>query len=205
MKKLLIAAAIVFSAPAMAQYKCTVNGKTTYSDAPCAAVSSSARQARNNEVEDSPLEKMNAKELQAHFEQEMAKERAEKKRIADQEKAEAAARAAQAERVAQRDAEKAAELKKQKSSFDAGQWIARNQSLIKQRLRDPDSARFDRTHVSWKSGSPVVCGYVNAKNAFGGYVGRARFIAAGEAIQVLESDMAAGEMSQLWYQSCDSL
>ena len=37
MKKLLIAAAIVFSVPAMAQYKCTINGKTTYSDAPCAS------------------------------------------------------------------------------------------------------------------------------------------------------------------------
>lgn len=37
MKTLLIAAVVVFSAPALAQYKCMVNGKATYSDAPCAS------------------------------------------------------------------------------------------------------------------------------------------------------------------------
>lgn len=37
MKPLFILLAVFVSAPALAQYKCTVNGKTTYSDAPCAA------------------------------------------------------------------------------------------------------------------------------------------------------------------------
>lgn len=37
MKTLLIAAAVICSAPAMAQYKCVVNGKASYSDVPCAS------------------------------------------------------------------------------------------------------------------------------------------------------------------------
>ena len=37
MKTLLVVLAVAFSAPALAQYKCMVNGKSTYSDVPCAA------------------------------------------------------------------------------------------------------------------------------------------------------------------------
>ena len=45
-------------------------------------------------------------------------------------------------------------------------------------LKDPTSARFGSSFVAAKgtSGRIVVCGFVNAKNSFGGYVGEAPFI-----------------------------
>lgn len=39
-------------------------------------------------------------------------------------------------------------------------------------LRDPASAQFSNVRVV---GAGIVCGDVNSKNAFGGYVGRQRF------------------------------
>lgn len=50
-------------------------------------------------------------------------------------------------------------------------------------LRDPSSARFEGVRVSYKlNGKPVVCGYVNAKNGFGGYAGRMRWMGAGSTV-----------------------
>lgn len=83
-----------------------------------------------------------------------------------------------------------------------GIWIIQNQDLISRKLRDPDSAKFRDSFVSRKSGAPVVCGYINGKNAYGAYPGFVRFVGAGPSIQVIESDMAAGEMETLWGQAC---
>jgi len=41
---------------------------------------------------------------------------------------------------------------------------------VKKHLRDPDSAQFSGVAFS-SIGRPVACGHVNARNAFGGYVG----------------------------------
>lgn len=43
--------------------------------------------------------------------------------------------------------------------------------VIANGLKDPDSAKFRRVKVKWDT----VCGEVNAKNSFGGYVGYRRF------------------------------
>lgn len=44
-------------------------------------------------------------------------------------------------------------------------------------LKDPDSAKISNTRVvQWRSGK-VVCGEVNAKNSYGGYVGNRPFVA----------------------------
>lgn len=59
--------------------------------------------------------------------------------------------------------------------------IAAVHASVKRDLRDPDSARFqDLAMVRDKgpkatSDTFMVCGYVNAKNAFGGYTGRTPF------------------------------
>ena len=47
--------------------------------------------------------------------------------------------------------------------------------LVREQLRDPDSAVFSSVYVL---GNPpqVVCGVVNAKNGFGGYVGKTPFV-----------------------------
>ncbi|MBI2278187.1 MAG: hypothetical protein HYU74_12605 [Dechloromonas sp.] len=79
---------------------------------------------------------------------------------------------------------------------------ARAETAVKKKLRDPDSASFRNLQVSWLSGSPIVCGQVNAKNSFGGYVGFCRFVAAGSDVAYLESEMAPGEIEKVWAQFC---
>lgn len=54
--------------------------------------------------------------------------------------------------------------------------IADAQTLITDRLKDPESARFRSVFTSPKM--LAVCGEVNAKNSMGGYVGFRRFIVA---------------------------
>jgi hypothetical protein len=80
-------------------------------------------------------------------------------------------------------------------------WNERGQDAIKAKLKDPDSAQF--RNVEFHSAvAPVTCGEVNTKNSFGGYSGFERFIAGGDVITVLESEMAAGEMDKAWAQIC---
>lgn len=51
---------------------------------------------------------------------------------------------------------------------------------VEDQLRDPSSAQFSGVIVSRVSGLPVVCGLVNARNGFGGYVGARPFIFTGD-------------------------
>lgn len=55
--------------------------------------------------------------------------------------------------------------------------------VIRSELKDPDSAKFSGiygvTSESWKI-SHAVCGYVNAKNSYGGYVGKRPFAVVGD-------------------------
>lgn len=60
-------------------------------------------------------------------------------------------------------------------------------AAVTSRLKDPESVRFGRT---WAGGDSMLvgCGYVNAKNSFGGYTGEELF-AGNAAIAVTESDL----------------
>lgn len=49
-------------------------------------------------------------------------------------------------------------------------------TLVKSSLKDPDSAKFD--DIKYFPETKAGCGYVNAKNSMGGYVGLTRFIAS---------------------------
>lgn len=80
-------------------------------------------------------------------------------------------------------------------------WNERGKEAIKTKLKDPESAQF--RNVQFYSGlAPVTCGEVNAKNSFGGYSGYERFIAGGDVINVLESEMPPGEMDEAWKKIC---
>lgn len=57
----------------------------------------------------------------------------------------------------------------QKMVIDLGQEFVRN------RLRDPSSAQFIGSRLVNKRGKEGVCGYVNAKNGFGGMSGNEAF------------------------------
>ena len=50
--------------------------------------------------------------------------------------------------------------------------IAKAEAKVEDLLKDPDSAKFTRVKVK----GVVVCGYVNAKNSFGGYTGAKAFM-----------------------------
>lgn len=58
--------------------------------------------------------------------------------------------------------------------------VAKAKSAVSQDFKDPESARFRNLGI-YKSttgkGGVSVCGEVNAKNAFGAYVGYRRFVA----------------------------
>ncbi|OZI21746.1 hypothetical protein CAL18_12545 [Bordetella genomosp. 7] len=70
------------------------------------------------------------------------------------------------------------------------------QEQVRANLKDGGSALFRNQRG--------FCGEVNSKNAFGGYVGYQRFIAAGEKMVVFERDpaLAAGAFDGAWRQFC---
>jgi hypothetical protein len=82
-------------------------------------------------------------------------------------------------------------------------WIGKSQKGIKTKLRDPDSAQFRDVRFYSGGPTPVVCGEVNSKNGFGGYGGFQRFIASGENLAFLQSEMASpAEMDDAWKTMC---
>lgn len=66
------------------------------------------------------------------------------------------------------------------------------------RLRDPSSAVFS-AEVVGENG--VLCGQVNAKNGFGGYIGNKRFI-SGAGGAVIEGDIDIVAFAAVWNESC---
>lgn len=62
-------------------------------------------------------------------------------------------------------------------------------NAIKGQIKDPESARFTALKAGRADdGSVLVCGFVNAKNSFGGYAGPRRFAARiRDGIAVVES------------------
>jgi hypothetical protein len=63
----------------------------------------------------------------------------------------------------------------QSDSADAPE-IALAKTGMMDKLKDPDSAKFKNLSIS-KKYPWIICGEVNAKNSYGGYVGYERFIA----------------------------
>lgn len=63
-------------------------------------------------------------------------------------------------------------------------------------LKDPGSAEFRNQRG--------LCGEVNSKNSFGGYVGFRRFIAATKEMVVFENDgrMNPGDFEKVWSAHC---
>jgi hypothetical protein len=60
----------------------------------------------------------------------------------------------------------------------SAQKMAVYQSAVADTLRDPESTRFRKVRVVREAdGSDALCGELNAKNAYGGYVGYAPFYA----------------------------
>ncbi len=65
--------------------------------------------------------------------------------------------------------------------------IAAAQDAAKKGLKDPDSAKFQNLRVADFDGGKVVCGEINAKNSYGGYVGYKRFVAGTSAATIYDT------------------
>lgn len=65
--------------------------------------------------------------------------------------------------------------------------IAAAQEAVKKGLKDPDSAKFQNLRITDYDGGKVVCGEINAKNSYGGYVGYKRFVAGTSAAIVYDT------------------
>lgn len=49
------------------------------------------------------------------------------------------------------------------------------QDSVRSKLKDPESARFGKIAAGEVEGQTIVCGWVNAKNSYGGYIGMQPF------------------------------
>ena len=76
------------------------------------------------------------------------------------------------------------------------------EKAVLSRLKDPDSAEFkDVFFARAKDNVPVVCGEVNSKNSFGGFVGFQSFISAGSSdTTFLQSEVE--DFKTLWESMC---
>jgi hypothetical protein len=77
--------------------------------------------------------------------------------------------------------------------------IPEGQRAVAKQLKDPESARFEGVFTSTSADfGTVVCGYVNAKNAFGGYTGRKAFVTSGTTV-ILEG---RDHIREAWRAAC---
>lgn len=77
------------------------------------------------------------------------------------------------------------------------QQIASIQAAVKERLKDPDSAKFGKFAAGRTlDGSIRVCGYVNSRNSFGGFTGMSPFSArlAGASSPVIQGPVDPDDM-----------
>lgn len=75
------------------------------------------------------------------------------------------------------------------------------QQATARHLRDPDSARFGSSRVSWFSGYPVVCGLVSGRNGFGGYANAVRFYAFDD-FAVIDEGKGYSGFDEQWVKNC---
>ena len=93
----------------------------------------------------------------------------------------------------------------QTQSVDA-ELIEKSKELVRRELKDPNSADFKDIYVaSTPKGGKKVCGWVNAKNSYGGYVGFQRFISNGNDYTTIDKESPFNlvmPFSELWAALC---
>ena len=87
----------------------------------------------------------------------------------------------------------------QKKQKEATALIAMGEKYVKEKIRDPASAQF-RNQFIGKGGAP--CGEVNAKDAFGTYLGYQRYISVARELTMLAQDLSPDEFEESWREMC---
>lgn len=157
-----VLAALVFAAGlhsnAVAQHRCTENGKVVFRETPCSAKS------------DQPAYRCFVDGVVVFTETPCPKIKT-KAQIA-------------AEEASKREEALIAKIEKAKALQEADKKNApmrkiQAETVVQKHMRDPESARFGVAYVSWLSGSPAVCGVVSGKNGFGGYAQPTGYVVVG--------------------------
>ena len=73
------------------------------------------------------------------------------------------------------------------------------EKYVKEKILEPGHAQF-RNQFIGKGGAP--CGEVNAKDAFGAYIGYQRYISVARDLTLLAQDVSPAEFEQQWQQLC---
>ena len=81
-----------------------------------------------------------------------------------------------------------AEVKASSAKDGEEKTFAAAQAAAKRLLKDPDSATFRSLRISKYNGFEVVCGEINAKNSYGGYVGYNKFVAGTTGATIFATD-----------------
>lgn len=75
------------------------------------------------------------------------------------------------------------------------------QAMVRARLKDPESAEFSNVTVAQHGDTVATCGYVNAKNSFGGFTGKKSFLVVG-SLAATEDDLEPGVFTAMWNRVC---
>lgn len=62
------------------------------------------------------------------------------------------------------------------------------QQVMREMMKDPATVQFRRARIVKKDGLRFVCGEINAKNSYGGYVGFQRFISTPQGVVIMDGD-----------------
>ena len=87
----------------------------------------------------------------------------------------------------------------QRQQESAATMTSLGEKYVKEKILEPSSAQF-RNQFIGKKGAP--CGEVNAKDAFGGYIGFQRYISVARDLTLLAQDVAPAEFEASWAQLC---
>jgi len=87
----------------------------------------------------------------------------------------------------------------QKQQEDATTLTQLGEKYVKEKILEPSKAQF-RNQFIGKGGAP--CGEVNAKDAFGGYIGFQRYISVARDLTLLSQDVSPAEFDAQWQQLC---
>ena len=82
---------------------------------------------------------------------------------------------------------------------DAATLTSLGEKYVKEKVLDPASAQF-RNQIIGKQGA--TCGEVNAKDAFGAYIGFQRYISVARDLTLLAQDVTPAEFDASWQQLC---
>lgn len=84
----------------------------------------------------------------------------------------------------------AKELEETIKTVPAEKILKKVEEMVTYGLKDPESSRFRNLRFVKYEGRVVVCGEVNAKNSYGGYVGFENFIAGLKTWHMMKSSEA---------------